>query len=135
MALSKEERKARKKARKEAKALALATEAVIETSQCTSTISDSTISTPKAVVSTQDASEAEAFLAKHSVMIHTPPGIPPVRPAISFSQLTLPSGLEAAFEGFREPTPIQACSWPPALDGKDVVGIAETGRYAFLLPL
>jgi ATP-dependent RNA helicase DBP3 len=28
---------------------------------------------------------------------------------------------------FTDPTPIQACSWPPLFQGKDVVGIAETG--------
>ncbi|KAG1845107.1 P-loop containing nucleoside triphosphate hydrolase protein [Suillus subalutaceus] len=36
-----------------------------------------------------------------------------------------------------EPTPIQACTWPPALKGKDVVGIAETGSgktLAFGIP-
>jgi ATP-dependent RNA helicase DBP3 len=36
--------------------------------------------------------------------------------------------LTAAFKTFKEPSPIQACTWPPALAGKDVVGIAETGR-------
>lgn len=58
-------------------------------------------------------------------------------PILSFNQLSIPDALRSAFAGFKEPTPIQACAWPPALEGKDVVGIAETGSgktLAFGLP-
>ncbi|HLB63262.1 MAG TPA: DEAD/DEAH box helicase [Anaerolineales bacterium] len=40
-------------------------------------------------------------------------------------------------EGFEAPTPIQAQAIPPALEGRDVVGVAQTGTgktAAFLLP-
>ena len=47
---------------------------------------------------------------------------------LSFAQLDIPSELCSSFKDFKEPTPIQACTWPPALKGLDVVGIAETGR-------
>lgn len=86
--------------------------------------------------------EIEAFLLKHSITIHTPPsqsGPSPI-PIISFSQFTsdiIPSKLSSAFTGFKEPTPVQACTWPPALQGQDVVGIAETGSgktLAFGIP-
>lgn len=70
--------------------------------------------------------EIAAFLAKHSVTIRSPEGKPTA--VLSFDQLAIPPGLRAALSGFKEPTPIQACSWPPALEGKDVIGIAETGR-------
>lgn len=83
-------------------------------------------STPSALPTN---AEATAFLAKHSITIHTPPNVPQVTPIINFSQLDIPSDLRSSFDGFREPTPIQACTWPPALEGRDVVGIAETGRY------
>lgn len=84
--------------------------------------------TPSSFMSPQFAKEAEAFLTKHSIKIHTPEGVPRVAPLIKFSQLNVPAEIQSAFSGFKEPTPIQACTWPPALEGRDVVGIAETGR-------
>ncbi|EMD41413.1 hypothetical protein CERSUDRAFT_41373 [Gelatoporia subvermispora B] len=60
-----------------------------------------------------------------------------VVPLLSFEQLAVPDELRSAFSGFKEPTPIQACAWPPALEGRDVIGIAETGSgktLAFGLP-
>ncbi|KAG2364726.1 P-loop containing nucleoside triphosphate hydrolase protein [Suillus spraguei] len=81
--------------------------------------------------------EAEAFLAKHSITISTQTNSDAVVPVISFDQLNIPDGLRGALTGFNEPTPIQACTWPPALKGKDVVGIAETGSgktLAFGIP-
>jgi ATP-dependent RNA helicase DBP3 len=78
------------------------------------------------------ASQAEVteFLTKHSITIHTPDNTPAIPPVLSFDQLDIPSDLQSSFAGFKEPTPIQACAWPLALQGLDVVGIAETGRWA-----
>ncbi|KAH0838730.1 hypothetical protein J3R83DRAFT_7084 [Lanmaoa asiatica] len=67
-----------------------------------------------------NSTDASAFLTKHSITIHTPPSLPPVAPVISFDQLQVPEALKAAFKNFNEPTPIQACAWPPALQGHDV---------------
>ncbi|KAJ7293933.1 P-loop containing nucleoside triphosphate hydrolase protein [Mycena rebaudengoi] len=81
--------------------------------------------------------EAAAFLAKHSITIHTPPDEDALPPILAFPQLAIPNSLRSSFEGFSEPTPIQACTWPPALLGRDVVGIAETGSgktLAFGIP-
>lgn len=82
--------------------------------------------------------EVSEFLTKHSITIHTPPSHPTApTPIINFSQLQISSELITAFKGFKEPTPIQACTWPPALQGQDVVGIAETGSgktLAFGIP-
>jgi len=71
--------------------------------------------------------EIDAYLEKHSVTIHTQDS-EKVIPAISFGQLDIPSELRSALTGFKEPTPVQACTWPPAMQGRDVIGIAETGR-------
>ncbi|KAH9855779.1 P-loop containing nucleoside triphosphate hydrolase protein [Lenzites betulinus] len=82
-------------------------------------------------------SDVQSFLKKHEVTLHIPDSVPQYVPILTFDQLDVPAELRAAFDGFKEPTPIQACSWPPALDGRDVVGIAETGSgktLAFGLP-
>ena len=58
----------------------------------------------------------------------------------SFDDLGLAPALRTAVAelGWTHPTPIQAAVIPPALEGKDVVGLAETGSgktAAFALPL
>ena len=57
-----------------------------------------------------------------------------------FASLGLPSSLLRQLEsaGFVQPTPIQAEAIPPGMDGKDVLGIAQTGTgktLAFGLPM
>jgi ATP-dependent RNA helicase RhlE len=59
---------------------------------------------------------------------------------VSFPELGLSQRLLAALDkaGFEAPTPIQAQAIPPALQGRDVVGLAATGTgktAAFLVPL
>jgi superfamily II DNA/RNA helicase len=59
---------------------------------------------------------------------------------IKFSELNLnPKVLKAIEEaGYESPTPIQAGAIPPALEGKDVLGIAQTGTgktASFTLPM
>ena len=68
------------------------------------------------------------FLTIHSVVIHCTVGEEPIIPVLSFDRLAIHPGLRSAFTNFKEPTPIQACTWPPALARRDVIGIAETGR-------
>lgn len=77
-----------------------------------------------------DESAARAFLESNNITIQTPDGSV-ARPMLAFDELSgkidkrLRQMLDA--EGFKAPTPIQACCWPVLLRGKDVVGIAETG--------
>jgi ATP-dependent RNA helicase DBP3 len=86
--------------------------------------------------------QIQSFLTTHAITIHAPPTYAPLTPIITFSQLSfttipIPPKLRSAVAGFKEPTPIQACTWPPALKGQDVVGIAETGSgktLAFGIP-
>lgn len=72
--------------------------------------------------------EIEAYFAEHSITITVPKDAVSVTPILSFNELPIPQILLPAFADFSKPTPVQACSWPPMLDGRDVVGIAETGR-------
>ena len=60
--------------------------------------------------------------------------------AVSFDNFKLPELIRAtlAREGLITPTPIQAMSIPPLLEGKDLIGLAQTGTgktAAFLLPI
>ncbi|KAI1118487.1 P-loop containing nucleoside triphosphate hydrolase protein [Nemania sp. NC0429] len=84
-------------------------------------------------------SEIAKFLSTHEITIVDPLSDKPPRPIMQFSQLP-PSALTAKnpFAAFKVPTPIQAASWPFGLEGRDIVGVAETGSgktIAFGLPL
>jgi len=62
------------------------------------------------------------------------------RPVVSFGHLGLPEELMQGIRkhGYVKPTPIQAQAIPAALNGRDVIGIAETGSgktVAYLMPL
>ena len=120
------ERKEKKKRRK----LENASQDTLTSSTPVEASSTPSKSSPKSQISsTPSLAETTAFFTKHSITINTPSNVPQFTPIINFSQLDIPSDLRSSFDGFKEPTPIQACTWPPALDGRDVVGIAETGRY------
>ena len=61
-------------------------------------------------------------------------------PEISFSDLGLPAALLQALDdvGYEAPSPIQAQTIPPLLEGRDVLGQAQTGTgktAAFALPI
>jgi len=61
-------------------------------------------------------------------------------PVNTFESLDLIEPLQRALadEGYERPTPIQASAIPPLLEGKDVLGCAQTGTgktAAFLLPI
>jgi ATP-dependent RNA helicase RhlE len=64
----------------------------------------------------------------------------PSEAGVTFADLALEPALLAALaaEGYETPTPIQARCIPPALDGKDLLGCAQTGTgktAAFALPV
>jgi ATP-dependent RNA helicase DBP3 len=92
---------------------------------------------PKRQRVTISPAEGESYLKAHNITVHLPPGTSALLPITSFDALPIPDSLRGAFSSFKEPTPIQSCAWPPALSGKDVVGIAETGSgktLAFGIP-
>ena len=68
-------------------------------------------------------SEHNTYLKSHNITL-----LPPLYPPhLSIPSLPVPSQLLQYLTKFPSPTPIQACSWPALLGGRDVVGIAETG--------
>lgn len=94
------------------------------------TVGESSGSTlTSAATSEPTASEIEEYLQANSITLTAAKGGPSIKPILSFDQLQIPPELRTVLSAFQNPTPIQACSWPPALQGRDVVGIAETGRY------
>ena len=79
--------------------------------------------------------DAQAWLDKHEVVLQK--GCPP--PFTTFEEANLPPQVmqEIAKIGFPSPSPIQGASWPAAMRGMDVVGIAKTGSgktLGFLVP-
>jgi ATP-dependent RNA helicase RhlE len=63
-----------------------------------------------------------------------------ITPLTSFSDLRLAEPILKALadEGYQAPTPIQAKAIPPVLEGRDLLGIAQTGTgktAAFALPI
>ncbi|CAE7064509.1 unnamed protein product [Rhizoctonia solani] len=131
---SKEERKKRKaekRAKRQAQSIAenSTVDVPLPTPPPTASVSGS---------STPTSSEASAYLAKNSITIQSSSG--EIIPILKFSQLAsfgVDEQLISATDKFKEPSLIQACSWPASLKGNDVVGIAETGSgktLAFGLP-
>ena len=67
--------------------------------------------------------EHNAYLKTHNITL-----LPPLYPPhLTIPTLPIPAPLLQYLTKFPSPTPIQACSWPALLGGRDVVGIAETG--------
>jgi ATP-dependent RNA helicase DBP3 len=131
VAESKEERKKRKKEKRaQREALAQST----AQNGMPATIATATLPTPPATASTSSLStpspsEVSAYLSKNNITIHSPAG--DATPILKFAQLAsygVDEQLIKATDKFKEPSFIQACSWPASLKGSDVVGIAETGR-------
>ncbi|KAL9939025.1 hypothetical protein V8E36_001838 [Tilletia maclaganii] len=101
---------------------------------------------PSAPIAPVDAAAAREYLKTNNITIEVPddddaPQSSTPLPMLSFAELKphLQPALFSALEsqGFKQPTPIQACCWPILLGGSDVVGIAETGSgktFGFGLP-
>lgn len=79
---------------------------------------------------------AEAYRRRHEITV-IGDGVP--QPFTSFEATGFPSELlrEVYSAGFSAPTPIQAQSWPIALQSRDIVAIAKTGSgktLGYLIP-
>ena len=70
----------------------------------------------------------------------SPSANPTASPAVTFQSLGLSEALlrDLASAGYKDPTPIQAQAIPPCLEGRDVLGCAQTGTgktAAFVVPM
>lgn len=81
---------------------------------------------PSASVLSRTRTEIEDFHRKHEITVR---GQDSVQPIFEFNEVGFPSYIttELAHQGFKQPTVIQSQSWPVAMAGRDLVGIAQTG--------
>ncbi|KAL1890846.1 RNA-dependent ATPase [Sporothrix stenoceras] len=150
---AKKEKKDKKKEKKEKK---LKEKAETETTETASTSTPATTSTSNGAtlssgsytqtvaLSAVPEADVQAFLKKEQVAVYdnlvskNAPASERLRPILEFTQLPVTSlTKKGPFAAYKNPTPIQAASWPYTLGGRDLVGIAETGSgktMAFALP-
>jgi len=87
-------------------------------------------------VTAMTAREADDWRYEHRIKMSDDTAPKPVR---SFMEASFPEfiTLELEASGFERPTPIQMQSWPIALSGRDMIGLASTGSgktLCFALP-
>uniref|UniRef100_A0A915IAC9 RNA helicase n=1 Tax=Romanomermis culicivorax TaxID=13658 RepID=A0A915IAC9_ROMCU len=89
----------------------------------------------KRSVSERPIDEIQQFLAENEIKIH---GQDAPKPIFAFNETCFPSAVEKYLSSqFPKPTTIQSITWPIALSGRDMTGIAQTGSgktLSFLLP-
>lgn len=81
--------------------------------------------------------DVDAFLLANNVTIVDSETLGRATPILKFTEIELPKQLSTSLSAFPSPTPIQAVSWPVAMQGTDLVGIAATGSgktLAFGIP-
>jgi superfamily II DNA/RNA helicase len=87
------------------------------------------------LVTKRSTNEIDSYLKTNDVTVR---GRDVPRPVFNFDEAGLPEDMLNHVRGnFEKPTVIQAISWPVAMSGRDMVGIAQTGSgktLAFLLP-
>ncbi|KAI9033333.1 P-loop containing nucleoside triphosphate hydrolase protein [Hyaloraphidium curvatum] len=80
--------------------------------------------------------DRDSYFAANSISVEG--GDAEFQPVLKFSDLALPAALIEVLSAFTAPTPVQACTWPILLRGRDVIGIARTGSgktLGFGIPL
>ena len=86
-------------------------------------------STVSDVDSVKDSADlVNQFLTEHQVTLKGT-NAEKYSPFLVFSQTPFAPKIHTILkkEGFETPSPIQALSWPIALDGKDIISVAKTG--------
>lgn len=95
----------------------------VETAE--STVSTSAVATTAPSLESAMASQADsdAFLATHNITLKPTP----YRLFLDFATIPIKPEFRPYLKDYKQPTPIQAASWPKLFAGDDVIGIAETG--------
>ncbi|WWC73430.1 uncharacterized protein I206_107398 [Kwoniella pini CBS 10737] len=104
--------------KKQQKKLARAAAEASETAQAESSNSQN-----KDLISKEFTEEQNQYLKEQNIKIEPPT----YSPILKISNLPIKEELKPFLKKFEKPTPIQSCSWPALLSGKDLIGIAETG--------
>ncbi|TID22283.1 DEAD-domain-containing protein [Venturia nashicola] len=79
-------------------------------------------------LSNMPQADIDAYLSSKEITIADDSGDKHLRPITNFKYLPVTDKAERApFAAFKSPTPIQAAAWPYLLNGRDVIGVAETG--------
>lgn len=130
-AAAKAEKKARKRAEKAAKKAAKADEAAQPEAK------DACSASKGSQITGVGKAEADAYYTEKQIAIEDPLK-QTVGPILAFESLPFDKDTQRSyFSGFSTPTPIQAASWPYLLNGRDMIGVAETGSgktFAFGVP-
>ena len=85
------------------------------------------------------SAEVQAFREAAQIVVEDPQGDEhmPIQTFEAAAPLFPAEVLEACCKGFKEPSPVQAQSWPIVIAGRDIVSIAKTGSgktLGFVLP-
>ncbi|KAJ9110833.1 hypothetical protein QFC19_001342 [Naganishia cerealis] len=83
----------------------------------------STSSAPSLEAACATQADSDAFLATHNITLKPCT----YRLFLDFTKLPIDPAFRPYLENYKQPTPIQAASWPKLFAGDDVIGIAETG--------
>lgn len=86
-----------------------------------STSTDTTAPSIESALASQ--ADSDAFLATHNITLKPTP----YRLFLDFATLPIKPEFRPYLKDYKQPTPIQAASWPKLFAGDDVIGIAETG--------
>lgn len=90
-------------------------------------------------VTARSNEDVAAFRSKNEIVVQDTGDFGVPKPCQSFDEAAFPEYVLECVkrQGYQDPTPIQAQSWPIALSGRDVIGVAETGSgktCAYILP-
>ncbi|KAI5451324.1 RNA-dependent ATPase [Naganishia albida] len=95
----------------------------VETAESTASTSAVATTAPSLESAMASQADSDAFLATHNITLKPTP----YRLFLDFATIPIKPEFRPYLKDYKQPTPIQAASWPKLFAGDDVIGIAETG--------